>query len=95
MTSEARLQEISEWCSIQTPERMAKAIHKVEQEKDQLEAEKKELIEDVLHFSEWIDLVCLRDNRHKWTYKGDNHSKLYSTKEMLEIWKIEVNKLKQ
>ena len=51
-------------------------------------------LEDVLHFSEWMNLVCIRDNRHKWTYKGDNHSKKHSTSEMLEIWKTEVNKLK-
>ncbi len=45
MTSEERLQQINEWCSIQTPERMATAIHKVEQEKEALEAEKKDLIQ--------------------------------------------------
>lgn len=61
----------------------------------QLEAEKKELIEDVLHFSEWMDIVCIRGGRHKWTYKGTNHYKEHSTTEMLEIWKTEVNKLKQ
>ena len=60
---------------------------------DQVEAEKKELIEGVLHFSEWMDLVCIRNNRHKWTYKRDNHSKKRSTTEMLEIWKTEVDKL--
>ena len=61
---------------------------------NQIEAEKKELIEDSLHFSEWTNLVCVRNGRHEWTYKGDKHSKKHSTSEMFEIWKTEVNKLK-
>jgi len=46
MKPEERLQQITEWCYVQTPERMAKAIHKAEQEKDALESQLKEVKEE-------------------------------------------------
>ena len=35
-----------------------------------------------LSFAECVDINCMRCNVCQWTYKGDNYTRIYSTKEM-------------
>lgn len=37
-----------------------------------------------LDFAEWIDIYGIRNGEHEWTYKGDNYTKTYSTRQMLD-----------
>ena len=41
---------------------------------------------DTLAFAEWIDINCVRNGEHKWTYRGDNYRKNYSTEDMYLIY---------
>ena len=41
---------------------------------------------DTLAFAEWIDINCVRNGEHKWTYRGDNYRKNYSTEDMYRIY---------
>ena len=51
-------------------------------------------IEITLGFAEWMDLNCVRNNEHEWKYRGDKYSKVYSTKEMFEIYTDEISTYK-
>lgn len=37
-------------------------------------------------FSEWMDIVAIRDGQHEWKYKGDNYAKKYTTKELYQLY---------
>lgn len=43
-------------------------------------------IEITLEFAEWLDTNCVRNNEHEWTYRGDNHEKEYSTREIFDVF---------
>jgi len=43
---------------------------------------------DTLAFAEWIDINCVRNGEHKWTYRGDNFRKNHSTEDMYQIYKL-------
>ena len=38
-------------------------------------------------FAEWMNIVCIRSDKHVWLYEQDFYSKKYSTEEMYRIFK--------
>jgi len=41
---------------------------------------------DTLAFAEWIDINCVRNGEHKWTYRGNNFRSNYTTEELYRIY---------
>lgn len=44
------------------------------------------LPDDLFHFAEWMDIVCIRNGRFEWKYNKDNYTKVHTTKEMYKEW---------
>ena len=41
---------------------------------------------DTLAFAEWIDINCVRNGEHKWTYRGNNFQGDYTTEQLYRIY---------
>lgn len=65
--------------------------NEIEAGEDLLEFLKQDLIPSILDFAEWLDIYGIRADRHEWTWKGDNYTKRWTTREMFEKWQEEIN----
>ena len=45
-----------------------------------------DVTQEMLDFTEWIDINGIRDGQHEWKYKADNYKKRFSTQEMFDEW---------
>jgi len=44
------------------------------------------LFVDTLAFAEWVDINCVRHDKHIWSYRGDNYKVRYTTEQLYEIY---------